>query len=88
MSRDHMSRFARLLAVIVITFVHVGPGLSQTQPQKQTLGDPGPGGGAGAAAAWKKECETRADEKGLKGGKRKSVVAKCIKLGALPPELK
>jgi hypothetical protein len=87
MPRDHMSRVARLLAVtIVMTFVHVGTGLSQTQPQIHTLGSPGPGGGA--VAAWKKECETRADEKGLKGSKRNSVVAKCVKLGALPPELK
>jgi hypothetical protein len=89
MPRDHMRRVARLLAVtIVMTFVHVGAGLSQTQPQIHTLGSPGPGGGAAAAASWKKECETRADEKGLKGSKRTSVIAKCVKLGALPPELK
>jgi hypothetical protein len=85
MEEDRMIYFARLLsAATVMMFVFAGAGLSQTQPQKQTLGSPGPG----AAAEWKRECEAKADEKGFKGKKRTAVVAKCVKLGALPPELK
>lgn len=81
-----MARFALLLgATIGITVAFVGAGASQTQPQTQTLDSPGPG--LNTKARWKMECEARADEKGLKGAKRRAAIAKCVKLGALPPEL-
>jgi hypothetical protein len=93
MEKDRMPRFPRLLnTIVVVPTVTVilmsfsaGPVLTQTQPESQSLGTriPDPE----EAARWKKECERRADEKRFKGKKRAAIVAKCVKLGRLPPEL-
>jgi hypothetical protein len=81
-----MPYLARLLAVTaVLTIGLAGTALPQTQPREQTVGVPSPGAGA---ERWKLECETRADEKGLKGTKRTAAIKKCVSTGELPRELR